>query len=98
MMNDGYGDLGKMIGFIIARYIEKHWIGFKPLERNWKNAILCLVGLVLMVLLKQYLSPLMKEWLGSHWGKLVFSVIYAGYAIALFPLVLKLVGKAEGQK
>ena len=98
MMNDGYGDLGKMIGFIIARYIEKHWIGFKPLERNWKNAILCLVGLVLMVLLKQYLSPIMKEWLGSHWGKLVFSVIYASYAIALFPLVLKLVGKAESQK
>ena len=64
-------------------------------KRNRKNAILCLVGLVLMVLLKQYLSPLMKEWLGSHWGKLLFSVIYAFYYIAFFPLILKFIGKRE---
>ena len=95
MMNDGYGDLGKMIGFIIARFIEKRWIGFKPLERNWKSAVLCLAGLVPMVLLKNHFSPLVRQWLGPHWGKLVFSVIYAGYAIAVYPLVLKLVGKAK---
>ena len=57
--------------------------------------MICIVGLVLMVLLKQYVSPIMKEWFGSHWGKLIFSVIYTFYYIALFPLVLKLVGKAE---
>ena len=97
MMNDGYGDLGKMIGFILARYIEKRWIGFRPLKRDWKSALLCLAGLIPMVLLKQHLSPLMKEWLGPHWGKLAFSVIYAGYAVALFPLALKLAGKEKGE-
>ena len=95
MMNDGYGDLGKMIGFVIARFVEKRWIRFQPLKKDWKSALLCLAGLVPMILLKQYLSPLMQEWLGSHWGKLVFSVIYVGYPIALFPLVLKWIGKAQ---
>lgn len=93
MMNDGYGDLGKMIGFIIARYVEKKWIRFEPLKSGWQSVVICLLGLIPMVLLHNYVSPLMISWLGSHWGKLVFSVIYTFYYIALFPLVLKLVGK-----
>ena len=59
-------------------------------------AAICAVGLVGMVLIKQYLSPVMTDWLGSHWGKLVFSVLYTFYYIALFPLILKLCGKAMG--
>ncbi len=95
MMNDGYGDIGKVMGFILGRYVEKKWIGFKPLKISWKSALLCLAGLVPVVLLKSYLSPVITGWLGSHWGKLVFSIIYAFYFIALFPLVLKLVNREE---
>ena len=95
MMNDGYGDIGKVIGFIIARFAEKKWIKFQPLKSGWKSTVLCLLGLIPMVLLKKYLSPVMTSWLGSHWGKLFFSVIYAFYYIALFPLVLKLCGRLE---
>lgn len=97
MMIDGYGDLGKMMGFIIGRYIEKHWIRFEPRKFDGLCMVVSIVGLVGMVLLKSYLSPLMKDWLGSHWGKLVFSIIYTGYYIALFPLVLKLIGKMRPQ-
>ena len=97
MMNDGYGDLGKMIGFIVARYIEKHWIRFRPPKLNWMSVVVSLIGLAGMVLLKQYLSPVMTGWLGSHWGKLAFSVNYTGYYIALFPLVLKQLGKLTGK-
>lgn len=97
MMNDGYGDIGKVIGFIIARFVEKKWIRFRPLNNGWKGVVICLIGLVPMILLKQFFSPVMTAWLGSHWGKLVFSVIYAFYYIALFPLVLKLVGKQDAQ-
>ena len=92
MMNDGYGDIGKVMGFIIARFVEKKWIRFQPLKKDWKSAVICLLGLIPMVLLKKYLSPVIISWLGSHWGKLVFSVIYAFYYIALFPLILKLCG------
>ena len=93
MMNDGYGDIGKVIGFIIARYVEKKWIRFEPIKNGWKGTLLCLLGLIPLVLLKKLLSPVITGWLGSHWGKLVFSILYAFYYIALFPLVLKLCGK-----
>ena len=95
MMNDGYGDLGKMMGFIIARFIEKKWIRFNPLKKDWLSAVICLVGLIPMVFLKKQLSPLMVQWLGSHWGKLAFSIVYVCYYIALFPMVLKLIGKLK---
>ena len=93
MMNDGYGDLGKMIGFIVARFIEKKWIRFQPLPNGWQSVVICLLGLIPMVLLKNYLDPLMIQCFGSHWGKLFFSVLYTAYYIALFPLVLKIYGQ-----
>ena len=93
MMNDGYGDIGKVIGFIIARFVEKRWIRFQPLKKDWKSLIVCLFGLIPVVLLKTFLSPVMTAWLGSHWGKLLFSVIFTFFYIALFPLVLKLAGR-----
>ncbi len=95
MMNDGYGDLGKMMGFIIGRYIEKTLIKFRPLKNGVKSVIICLVGLIPMILLKNYFSPFMTATFGSHWGKLFFSIIYACYYIALIPFVLKLIGKQE---
>ena len=100
MMNDGYGDLGKMMGFLIARYVEKEWIRFKPVggslrDGGWQGIALCLLGLIPMILLKNWFSPLMKEWFGPHWGKLFFSVLYTFYYIALFPLVLKVYERAK---
>ena len=92
MMNDGYGDLGKAIGFIIARYVEKQWIRFKPLKKDWKTLLLCLVGLIPVVLLKTYIRPFITDIFGSHWGKLMFSIVHVFYYIALFPLILKLAG------
>ena len=90
MMNDGYGDIGKVMGFIIGRYVEKKWIKFHPRKMSWGSAALCVLGLVQMVVIKDYLRPVLTDWLGSHWGKLLFSVLHAFYYIALFPLVLKL--------
>ena len=92
MMNDGYGDIGKVIGFLIARFVEKRWIRFSPVRRNWKSFLLCLIGLVPLFLLKEFFSPVLTGWLGSHWGKLLFSVVYVFYYIALFPLVIRLCG------
>ncbi len=98
MMNDGYGDLGKMMGFLVARYVEKTWIRFKPLKKSWKSVVICLIGLALMIPLKKNVSPIIVGWLGSHWGKLLFSMIYVFYYIALFPLILKLIGKQEAEE
>lgn len=93
MMNDGYGDIGKVMGFAIARYIEKKWIKFRPTGFTVKGVIVCLICLVPMYFLKTYLSPVIVSFLGSHWGKLVFSIIYTSYFIALIPLIIKLMDK-----
>ena len=98
MMNDGYGDLGKVMGFMIARFVERKWIRYTPSERTWKGMILGVIGLVIMVVLKDQLRPVIVSWLGSHWGKLLFSVIYTFYYIALFPLVMKICGRRFSAK
>ena len=95
MMNDGYGDIGKAMGFIIARFVEKKWIKFKNPKLTVKILILCLVGLAIMIPIKTYFRPVLTSAFGSHWGKLIFSVIYAFYSIAFFPLVLKLYGNEK---
>lgn len=93
MMNDGYGDLGKMMGFIVARYVEKTWIQFKPMKDKTKSVVICVVGLAGMVLLNKLVNPMMVGAFGSHWGKLFFSMLYTFYYIALFPLVFKFFDK-----
>ena len=95
MMNDGYGDIGKMMGFIIGRFVEKTWIKFEAVGGGKKQALLCLLGLIPMVFLKSYFRPVLVHAFGSHWGKLFFSVIYTFYYIAFFPIVLKKCGKKK---
>ncbi len=57
--------------------------------------ILCVLGLLAVVFLKDYLRPVLTGAFGSHWGKLLFSVIHVFFYIALFPLILKLIGKLK---
>ena len=47
-----------------------------------------------VVLLKGLVRPMLTEALGNHWGKLLFSVIHVFWFITLFPLILKLLGRA----
>lgn len=93
MMNDGYGDIGKVIGFCVAWFIQKTWIRFRPTGITVKGVLLAVLGLVGMYFLKDLASPVFKNLMGPHWGKLVFSVVYTFYYIALIPLIFKLLDK-----
>ena len=73
----------------IGYFIEKTWIKFKPFKGGTKYTVVCLAGLIPMVYLKSTAAPLSWLVLGGHWGKLLFSIIYACYYIALVPFVLK---------
>jgi len=46
------------------------------------------------VLLKGLVRPILTGALGNHWGKLIFSVIHVLWFITLYPLILKLLGRA----
>ncbi|MBQ8116583.1 MAG: phosphatase PAP2 family protein [Lachnospiraceae bacterium] len=95
MMNDGYGDIGKMMGFILARFVEKTWIRFRALRKGVKSSLICLICLIPMVLMKEYVRPVLTDAFGPHWGKLFFSVIYTFYYIAFVPFLLKLLQGRE---
>ena len=93
MMNDGYGDIGKMIGFIIARFVEKNWIKFEPIKNRMIGSIICVICLIPMFLLHRKFQPFMIDAFGAHWGRLFFFVIYTFYFIAFVPLLLKLINR-----
>lgn len=98
MMNDGYGDIGLLAAFPVARYIEKTWIkcratGFKG--AGFTAAILGLVPLFFMI--RGMKAPL-DALLGSHWGHFLNNFILVLYSVALWPLVIKLADKYIGRR
>ncbi|WP_428073753.1 phosphatase PAP2 family protein [Candidatus Avelusimicrobium luingense] len=90
MMNDGFHDIGALIAFCTARYIEKQWINFKATGFTCKGIVLALIGFVPLCLMIMHLRPPFVAWLGPHWGLLVAHSIIIFYIVALYPLVLKI--------
>ena len=95
MMNDGYGDIGLLIAFPVARYIEKRWIGFQAPGLKGAGLVAGIVGLIPLFLMIKFMRPLLDGLLGTHWGHFTHSLILVLYCIALWPLVIKTVAKTE---
>jgi len=89
MMNDGYGDIGLLIAFPVARFIEKTWIKFKAAGLKGFGWLIGLAGLVPLFLMIQFMKSPLDNLLGSHWGHFTFNFIIVLYCIALWPLVIK---------
>jgi hypothetical protein len=91
MMNDGYGDIGCLIGFCPARYIEKRWVRFKEAGFNGKGIAVSVAGLVPVYFMIKFMKKALDAALGSHFGHLTYSVIFILYVMALFPAIIKAV-------
>jgi membrane-associated phospholipid phosphatase len=91
MMMDGYADIGMMIVFPVARFIEKKWIKFKPAGLNAKGIVVCLIGLVPLVLAIIYLRTPLRETFGNLWGSFMYTLVTLFYYLDLYPLVIKAV-------
>ena len=94
MMNDGYGDTGKMMGFIIARFVEKTWIRFEPVLTK-RTAVAALVGAVLLFFMIESMGTPLKDLLGLHWGTFADNVITILFITALWPIVMKRTQRKE---
>ncbi len=53
IMSDGYGDFGKMMGLLLAHYVEKTWVRFQSMMKHRKSTVICFAGLAFMILLKK---------------------------------------------
>ena len=92
MMNDGYGDPAMLIAFCAARAVERKWVRFKPTGLNAKGIAICVVGLAGLWCMISYQRAALDAMLGSHWGHFFHNFIVVFYCIAIFPLVIRLVG------
>ena len=90
MMNDGYKDIGALAAFCVARYVERHWIGFQAVGLKLKGICLGIMGMIIMALLIKYLQKPCVAWLGPHWGRLLSQATLVSYVVAIFPAILKL--------
>lgn len=95
MMTDGFGDIAKLLGFIAGRYVEKTWIHFEETGLKTKKSIPAWVGIIIMAAIIKWLKGLLTPVFGAHWGSFVNSFIRIFFAIAVWPLVIKLCNREK---
>lgn len=89
MMRDGYADIGLLIAFPLARFVERKWIRFKATGFTGKGIAVCLIGLIPLALSIVYLKTPLRAAFGELWGSFMYTLITVFYYIALYPLVIK---------
>lgn len=94
MMKDGYGDIGIMIAFCIARFIEKTWVKYEP-EFTKSNLAAGLTGAVLTFFLIEAVKDPMRALFGLHWGTLVGNSIVITFIVLIWPAVMKALQKKQ---
>ena len=89
MMTDGYGDIGLLVAFPVARFIERKWVNFKATGFTGKGIPVCLIGLLPIGAIMLFLHAPLDAALGRHWGHFAYTFILVMYYIALYPIVIK---------
>ncbi len=95
MMIEPYLHIGAWLAFCAARYVEKRWINFTELGFNFKGICWALIGLIPVYLIMNYVRHPLLETFGTHWGRLIYSVILVFYVITLFPAIIKWIAKPK---
>lgn len=91
MMNDGYKDIGSLLGFCVGRFIEKTWVKFKETGLNVKGIVMGIIGLLILVLMMKFLKGPFLSLAGTHWGGFAFHAFLIIYVVALFPMSIRAV-------
>ena len=86
----GYGACGAMLAFIAGRYIEREYVKFTETGFNVKGVILSVIGATIYGYGLAYLKVKMKVVLGADWGRFAAEAIPIFFAVAIWPIVLKI--------
>lgn len=89
MTKDAFMDLGAWMSFCAARYAEKRWVNFTPTGLNVKGLLVGLAGLAGAAFMVACVSHWCIDWLGPHWGRMLFAFVFVSYTIFLYPAVIK---------
>ena len=88
MMQDGFKDIGLLMGLCAARFVEKRWVCFRIAGLKARGLVLASLGFVLLFLMQAGLTPFLKSAFGGNWGRLLAHFILVFFAIALWPAVI----------
>lgn len=91
MMNDGYGDVALIIGFAVARFVERRWVRFEASGLHGRGLVASVLALVPLWAMLTYMKAPLDALLGSHWGHFANSFLIVVYCVALAPAAIKLV-------
>ena len=89
MIRSGYSNMGGLLGFCVARFVERQWIKFRPIGPTKKGVIICLIGLIPLLWMIQSLPRIMVGWCGPYAGRLLGQGLWMFYIVAFFPFLLK---------
>jgi len=89
MMNDGYKDIGALLAFCVARFVEKRWIKFQAVGLTVKGVILSIIGFLPMIWMIKSLSGILVGWTGPHFGRMLSQSLIVFYVVAFYPFILK---------
>ncbi len=84
-----FEDIGALLAFCGARYVEKTWVRFEATGFNLKGILYGIAGLIPLCLLISIVWKLWIDLLGALWGRLAGVTCLVFYIIALYPWVLK---------
>ena len=89
MIKSAFEGTGVLVGFCVARYIEKTWIRFKVTGLTLKGVAYGLLGGVPLYMLLVFGKKSFGHLLGVNWGRLTWDAAIIIYIVALYPLVIK---------
>lgn len=90
MYRGSWADIGGFVVFIPAYYIEKRFVRFTSTGFNVKGVILCVIGLIPLYFMINYLQSILVRYTGALWGRFFNRSIMIVYIVVIWPLVLKL--------
>ncbi|MBR3582699.1 MAG: hypothetical protein IKO01_04565 [Kiritimatiellae bacterium] len=97
MMVDGDGGLARLRAFCTGRFAEKRWIRFDPSAPGRAAPPAALAGMVPLWWMLAHPGGPLQGWLGVHWGNFASKFAVVFFCIAVYPAVLKGLGKVLGR-
>lgn len=92
-MKNAYTLAGSLIGFLIVYYVDEKWLKFPVKAVWWVQIIKAVVGLALVLAVKEGLSSPLKNLLGEFPGRMVRYFLIVIVAGILWPLSFRLFTK-----
>lgn len=92
-MENAYTLAGALVGFLIVYFVDEKWLKFPEKAVWWVQIIKAVVGLALVLAVKEGLSSPLKDWLGEFPGRMVRYFLIVIVAGIVWPLSFRLFTK-----